>query len=163
MESSTQGAEAEANRPVGLELAERDVVASAATAFASVLPHADRAQQYTRIAQAATLGEIPPDLVLPLEAMLDVLLQPERAAREGGPAAEPVLLSVYRRTPRGARLAAAAREVNEALRVLRGQTLASLRLDSRPGRHTLSLETDRCRLVLRLDSAGARVESLEVG
>ena len=163
MESSSQGAEAEAYRPVGLELAERDVVASVATAFASLLPHSDRAQQYTRIAEAANLGEIPADLILPLEAMLDVLLQPERAAREGGPAAEQVLLSVYRRTPRGAGLAAAAREVNEALRVLRGQRLAAFRVESRPGRHTVSLETDSCRFVLRLDSAGPRLESLEVG
>ena len=139
------------------------MVASAAAAFAGVLPQSEHAQQYTRIAEAARLGEIPADLVLALEAMLDVLLQPERAAREGGPAAEQVLLNVYRRTPRGARQAAAAHEVNQALRVLRGQTLASLRVESGPGRHSLSLETDRCRVVLRLDSAGARVESLEVG
>jgi hypothetical protein len=150
-------------RAFGLELAEREVVASAALAFARVLPHSERAEQYTRIAEAAGLGEIPPHLVLPLEAMLDVLLQPERAAREGGPATEQVLLAVYRRTPRGASLAAAAHEVNQALRSLRGQTLTSLRVESRPGRHSLSLETDRCRLVLRLDSAGPRVESLEVG
>ena len=148
---------------VNLELAERDVVANAAIAFARVLPNPDRQQLYVRLAEAASLGEIPADLVLELEAMLDILLQPERAAREGGQAAEQVLLSVYRRTPRGACLAAAAHEVNQALRVLRGQTLASLRVESRPGRHSLSLETDRCRLVLALDSAGARVESLEVG
>jgi hypothetical protein len=146
-----------------LELAEREVVASAALAFARFLPDSERARQYTRMAEAARLGEIPSDLVLPLQAMLDVLLQPERAGREGGPAAEQVLLAVYRRTPRGASLAAAAHEVNEALRTLRGQTLVSLRVESRPGRHSLSLETDRCRLVLRLDSDGARVESLEVG
>jgi hypothetical protein len=139
------------------------VVASAATAFARALPHPERARPYTRIADAAQVGEIPPDLVPPLEAMLDVLLQPERAGREGGPGVEQILLSVYRRTPRGAHLAAAAHEVNQALRVLRGQTLSSLRVESRPGQHTLSLETDRCRLVLRLDSAGPRVDSLEVG
>lgn len=159
MERSIQGPE----HPFALELAERDVVANAATAFARVLPNPDRKQQYVHLAEAASLGEIPADLVLELEAMLDVVLQPERAAREGGPAAEQLLLAVYRRTPRGARLAAAAHEVNQALRVLRGQTLASLRVESRPGRHSLSLETDRCRLTLRLDSAGARVESLEVG
>ena len=152
-----------AERGFGLDVAEREVVASAATAFARVLPNPERQQEYARIAESAKLGEIPADLVLPLETMLDVLLQPERAGREGGPAMEQVLLGVYRRTPRGASLAAAAQEVNQALRVLRGQTLASLRVESRPGRHSLALETDRCRLVLRLDSAGPRVESLEVG
>jgi hypothetical protein len=156
-------AETESDRPFGLELAERDAVAGAATAFARVLPQSERREQYTRIAEAASLGLIPADLVPALEAMLDVLLQPERAAREGGPATEQVLLGVFRRTPRGASLAAAAHEVNQALRMLRGQTLASLRVESRPGQHSLNLETDRCRVVLRLDSAGARVESLEVG
>ena len=140
------------------------MVASAATAFARMLPHTERQQQYVRIAAAAAnQGEIPADLLLALETMLDVLLQPERAVREAGPGAEQVLLGVYRRTPRGASLSAAAREVNQALRVLRGQSLVSLGVESRPGRHTLTLETDRCRVVLRLDSAGARVESLEVG
>jgi hypothetical protein len=159
LESSVQGPE----RPFALELAERDVVANAATAFARVLPSPERQQQYVHLAEAASLGEIPADLVLELEAMLDVLLQPERAAREGGPAAERVLLAVFGRTPRGARLAAAAHEVNQALRVLRGQTLVGLRVESRPGRHSLSLETDRCRVVVRLDAAGARIDSLEVG
>jgi hypothetical protein len=159
LESSIQAAE----RPFGLELAEREVVASAATAFARVLPTSDRQQQYVRLADTARLGEIPSDLVLELEAMLDVLLQPERTAREGGPATEQVLLAVYRRTPRGARLTAAAHEVNQALRVLRGHTLTTVRVDSRPGRHTLSLETDRCRLTLALDAAAPHIESLEVG
>ena len=105
-------------------------MASAAVAFARVLPNSEQAGQYRRIAEAARLGEIPPDLVRPLEAMLDVLLQPDRAAREGGPAAEHVLLAVYRRTRRGASLANAAHQVNQALRVLRGQTLTNVRVES---------------------------------
>jgi hypothetical protein len=53
--------------------------------------------------------------------------------------------------------------VNQALRTLRGQTLQDVRLSSGPSRHTLVLETDRCRLTLELDKAGARVASLEAG
>jgi hypothetical protein len=143
-----------------LDAAEREVVARAASAFARSLPNSE---QYARVADAAAEGSIPAELLFSLQMMLELLLQPERAAREGGPAAEQVLLGVYRRTPRGASLAAAAHEVNQALRTLRGQALTSLRVESRPGRHSLTIETDRCRLVLRLDSAGPRVESLEVG
>ena len=46
-------AETRTERAFGLELAERDVVASAAAAFAGVLPQSEHAQQYTRIAEAA--------------------------------------------------------------------------------------------------------------
>lgn len=141
-----------------MEVAEREVVADTATAFARVLPASDRQQHYLRIAESAAQGQIPSDLVAPLETMLDVVLQ----GREGGPGAEQALLGVFRRTPRGATLAAATHDVNEALVALRGQTLERLRVDTRPGRHSLTLETDRCRMVIRLDAAGPRVESLEV-
>ena len=63
----------------------------------------------------------------------------------------------------GRRQAAASREVNQALRTLRGQRLEDLRLTAGPAKHTLVVETDRVRLTLELDTAGARVASLETG
>ena len=65
--------------------------------------------------------------------------------------------------PRGKQQSAAAREVNRALRTLKGQKLELMRLSAGPSSHTLVLETDRCKLTLELDSAGARVASLETG
>jgi hypothetical protein len=70
---------------------------------------------------------------------------------------------VYAKTPRGRQQTVAAREVNKALRTLRGQTLADVRITASPSKHTLTVETDRVRLTVELDSAGARVASLETG
>ena len=74
-----------------------------------------------------------------------------------------MLQTVFAKTPRGRQQSAASREVNTALRALRGQKLEEVRITAGPSGHTLVLETDRCRLTLELDSAGARVGSLETG
>ena len=91
----------------------------------------------------------------PLELMLDLLLQ--KAPTDS----EPVLQSIFQRTPRGQALSSAARDVNAALRALRGQRLEHLRVSASPGRSSLVLETDRVRLTLAVDNAGPRVESVE--
>jgi hypothetical protein len=49
------------------------------------------------------------------------------------------------------------------LRTLKGQKLEVLHVSAGPSGHTLVLETDRVKLTLELDSAGARVASLETG
>ena len=142
-----------------LDEAERDVLRAAAASLARAVPRPEHA----RLAEAAARGEIPDDLLAPLEAMLDVLLQPDRAARTGGPMAEQVLRGIFRRTPRGARIAATAREVSQALLALRGQTIENLRVESAPGQHTLLIETDRCSVVLRLEPSGPRLDRLDLG
>ena len=100
---------------------------------------------------------MPAELLPALETMLELALQ------RGGPTARQTLLSVFGKTPRGRALSAAARDVNRALQTLEGQTLQSVRVTSGPGSHSLSIETDRCRLTLDLDSGGARITSLEAG
>ena len=47
--------------------------------------------------------------------------------------------------------------------MLRDQTVEKLTVMSGPGRHTLVVSTDRCRLTLKFDPAGVRIENLEVG
>ena len=91
-----------------------------------------------------------------VEALLDLVLQ------RGRPLAEPVLLGIFGRTPRGQSLASATHDVNRALRSLKGQPLEAIRLSSTPGRYALTLETDRARLTLVMDQAGPRIESLEL-
>ena len=81
----------------------------------------------------------------------------ELVFEKGQPSNRAVLQSVYGKTPRGRQQTRAAREVNQALQALRGQRLENVRLTAGPGRHTLVVETDRVRLTLELDSAGARV------
>jgi hypothetical protein len=89
--------------------------------------------------------------------MLELLFE------KGRPSNRAVLQAIFAKTPRGRQQSAAARDVNEALRTLKGQQIEELRLAAGPSRHTLVVETDRCRLTLELDAAGARVVSLEAG
>ncbi len=113
--------------------------------------------RYLRLASAAAAGAVPADLVPALETMLELLFE------KGRPSNRAVLQTVFARTPRGRQQSAAAREVNQALRSLRGQKLDQIRLTAGPSRHTLTIETEACRLTLELDAAGARVGSLEIG
>jgi hypothetical protein len=135
--------------------AERDILSHRVRAFAEALTDAGARDRYERLAAAAANGSIPSDLIGPLELVLDLLLQ--KAPTDS----EPVLLGVFKRTPRGVALASNAREVNEALRTLRGQRLEHLRVSASPGRSSLVLETDRVRITLAVDNAGPRVESVE--
>jgi hypothetical protein len=141
-----------------LEPAEAEVLAQEAAAFAGALTDSAASDRYARLASAAAEnGEVPDELVGALEAMLELVFE------KGRPTNRAVLQAVYRRTPRGRQQLEASREVNAALRTLRGQRLEDLRISAGPRRHTLVVETDRCRLTLELDSAGARVASLETG
>ena len=135
--------------------AEAEVLATDAAAFARAIPDPSARARFEQLASAATRGEVPGELVPPLEAMLELLFD------KGRPSNRAVLQAIFAKTPRGRQQSLAAREVNKALRTLRGQRLENLRLTAGPSRHTLVLETDRCKLTLELDSAGARVASLE--
>jgi hypothetical protein len=141
-----------------LRPAEAEVLALDARAFAAAIGDPATRERYLRLAAAAVdEGSIPEPLVAPLETMLELLFE------KGRPSNRAVLQALYARTPRGQQQSAAAREVNKALRTLRGQKLEDVRLTAGPSQHTLVLETDRVRLTLELDRAGARVASLETG
>ncbi len=140
-----------------LEPAEADVLAIDAAAFARALADPLAQARYLRLAEAAASGELPEELVPAVETMLELLFD------KGRPSNRAVLQAIFAKTPRGRQQSSAAREVNKALRALRGQRVENLRVTAGPSRHTLMLETDRCKLTLELDSAGARVTSLETG
>jgi hypothetical protein len=142
---------------VKLEAAEADVLAVEAASFSQALSDPAAQARFSRLAEAALSGEVPEDLVPALEAMLELIFD------KGRPSNRAVLQAIFGKTPRGRQQSLAAREVNTALRSLRGQLLEDLRISAAPSRHTLVIQTDRCRLTLELDSAGARVASLETG
>ena len=155
--ASANASPASAVADLVLEAAEAEVVSADAANFAGAMRDANAQARYLRLAAAAAAGAVPSDLVPALEAMLELLFE------KGRPSNRAVLQAVFSKTPRGSQQSAAAREVNTALRALRGQSLEEVRLTAGPSRHTLVIETDRCRLTLELDSAGARVGSLETG
>lgn len=141
-----------------LEGSEAEVVALEAAAFARALPDAAARARYERLAESASSGSVPDDLVNPLQTMLELVFD------TGRPMNRNVLQAVYARTQRGKEQSAATREVNRALQSLRGQTIAELRVAANgPSQHTLTIETERVRLQLEFDRHGARITSLEGG
>jgi hypothetical protein len=142
---------------VRLEPAEADVLAADAAAFAEGLSDPTVAARYLRLAAAASEGAVPDELVPALETMLELVFE------KGKPSNRAVLQSLFGKTPRGKQRSAAARDVNRALKTLHGQTLEQVRLSAGPSGQSLVIETDKVRLTLELDSAGARVTSLETG
>jgi len=140
-----------------LDGAEAEVLAVDAAAFARALSDPTARARYERLASAAASGAVPDELVPALETMLELLFE------KGRPSNRAVLQAVFARTPLGRQQSSAAREVNQALQTLRGHTLQEVRLSAGPNRHTLVVETDRCRVTLEFDKAGARVTSLEAG
>lgn len=120
------------------------------------MPSPEGRARYESLAEAALSSVVPDELVPSLEALLDLALQKR-------PLAEPVLSGVFQRTPRGQALAAATREVNGALRSLKGQSVQQLRLTAGPRRYALTIETEHLRLSMVLDEAGPRIESVEMG
>jgi hypothetical protein len=90
--------------------------------------------------------------------MLDILFDSGRVSSRA------VLQSVFGRTPRGRAQSAAARDVNRALETLRGQTIVNLRLSSAaPSQHSLTIETDRCRLAMEFSRGSVTISNLELG
>ncbi|MFN8525488.1 MAG: hypothetical protein U0821_20505 [Chloroflexota bacterium] len=148
-----------------LELTElqREVLLQEVPAFAATLRDPSSRERYLGLAEAVASGTVPPLMIFSLEAMLELLLQTRRVRQYHGIEAEQALTELFYRTGRGAGLREAAREVNTALTALRGQTFERVTVTSGPGRHTILIETDRARLSLKIDGAGAEVDKIEVG
>ena len=146
-----------------LSSAEREVLAEEVDVFARTLKDPDTRERYAQLGAAVQQGTVPLHLVGFLETMLELVLQTQRVRRQHGPDAEQALLRLFHRTPRGAALAQAAREVNAALEALHGHSLESLTFTPTPRGHNLVVDTQHCSLTLAIDRAGVRVERMETG
>jgi hypothetical protein len=70
---------------------------------------------------------------------------------------------LFRQTPQGKAFRVSADEANQALTGLRDQILRAIEFTPNgPGNLTLSIETDRCRAQLIIDSSGVRVQGVEL-
>lgn len=108
-------------------------------------------------------GAVAPDHVNQLENFLEMGLHTGRFRARFGALGEEALVRLFHQTPGGATIAAAVGEVNRALAALDGQTIEHLELAAHgPDSYALSVETDRCRLTLRLESTGVRISDLEL-
>lgn len=151
--------------PAALRLGptEQAVLQEEVLAFANALRDEEARERYLALHAAVLTGEIPPELTRALATMLELVLQTQRLRRLHGLEAERALTELYYQTERGAALRASVRETTQALAALEGQRIERLSLLPGPGRFTFVITTDRCRVTLRLDQAGARIENVEVG
>lgn len=119
---------------------------------------------YGELLSAVDQGEIPEDLMPPLETVLEIGLQSGRVRKVHLAPGETAARRLYARTPKGKALTSATESVNEALRALKGHTLEEIQITQPvPGTFSLLLETEHGKLQLRLDREGVRLQSLEVG
>jgi len=119
---------------------------------------------FGELLSATDAGEIPEDLMAPLESLLELGLESGRIRKVHLAHGEMAARRVYARTPKGRSTSGAAADVNEALRALVGHTIEEVSVTQpTPGSFALVLATDHGRLLLRLDRAGVRLQSLEVG
>ncbi|MEZ5098230.1 MAG: hypothetical protein R3C15_00115 [Thermoleophilia bacterium] len=98
-----------------------------------------------------------------LEELLELGLSTGRLRALYGPEGEAAALSTFRRLPRGAELAAGAREVTEALAALEGGTIEGISVTSGgPGAYVVAFAASGREVSVRLDRQGARIHSIGV-
>ena len=99
-----------------------------------------------------------------LEQLLALGIETGRFEKVHGRAAETLARTLYGRTPAGRARAEQAAAVSLALEGLRGAVLESVAFAADgPGGYRLTLETDRGEVLVRIDRAGVRVESIGIG
>jgi hypothetical protein len=155
--------ESGAEAGLALQPAEQEILLQDVPAFARTLKDPASRERYGALSEAVETGLVPPSLLPALEAMLELALQTKAIRRRHGPDAERALSDLFFRTGRGAAQRQAARDVTRALEALTGQTIEKISVSAAPGRHTISINTDRAHLTLSVDSGGVQVDRVEVG
>ena len=108
-------------------------------------------------------GEVDGESADALEELFELGLATGRLRALYGPGGEQAALLAFRKLPRGAELAAGAREVTEALQALEGKRIDSVSLSNvGPGAYVLSLGADGLDLSIRVDRQGARIHSVGI-
>jgi hypothetical protein len=156
-------AEIRADAALELQPAEQEILLQDVPAFARTLKDPASRERYTALAEAVESGVVPTELHRSLEAMLELALQTKAVRRRHGPDAEKTLTDLFFRTGRGTAQREAARDVTRALSALTGQTIEKISVSAGPGRHTISISTDRAHLTLSVDNGGVQVDRVEVG
>ncbi len=152
------------NPPLTLDDLQRQVLLQQIALFAQANPDPQAQQEYRSLADAVARMEIPAAMVPRLSAILEISLGGDRIRRTSGPGAHLALMALFQKTPRGKALSGEVSALNAALAQLKNQPLTEIAAAQRgPGTYTLTLATPACRMVIRFEPGGVRVESLEVG
>ena len=150
--------------PLTLDDLQRQALLQQIAAFAQANPDPQSQQDYQALAEAASRLQVPAQLLPRLSAILEISLGGDRIRRTSGPGAHLALMALFQKTPRGKVLAAEVSALNAALAQLKDHQLTEISAAQRgPGTYTLTLGTPACRMVIRFERDGVRIESLDVG
>jgi len=121
------------------------------------------ATRYAALLADVEAGSVRSEHLTELENFLEMGLHTGRFRARFGALGEEALIRIYHQTPRGATVAGSITEVNRALGALAGQTIEEVNLTAHgPDAYALSIETDACRLTLRIESTGVRIGDVEL-
>ena len=141
----------------------REVALAEAQAVLAMVQDEDRRDRLAALVADVDEGEVEGASADALEELLELGLATGRVRALYGPDGEQAALLAFRKLPRGAELAAGAREVNEALQALEGKRIDSVSLANvGPGAYVLSLAADGLDLSIRVDRQGARIHSVGI-
>jgi len=150
--------------PLTLDDLQRQVLLQQIVLFAQANPDPQAQQDYQALGEAVARMEIPAAMLPRLSAILEIALSGDRIRRTSGPGAHLALMALFQKTPRGRALAAEVSALNSALAQIKNQQLTEVTAAQRePGTYTLTLGTPGCRIVIRFEPRGVRVESLDIG
>lgn len=150
--------------PLSLDDLQRQVLLQQIALFSQANPDPQTQQDYQALADAVSHLQVPAALLPRLSPILEISLAGDRIRRTSGPGAHLALMALFQKTPRGKALAAEISALNAALAQLKNQQLIEISAGQRgPGTYTLTLGTPACRMVIRFESGGVRIESLDVG
>jgi hypothetical protein len=143
---------------------EQELLGEEIATLAGLLRNQETRARYLELSDAIREGDVPDDLLGHLGNVLELGLQSGRLRKLYGADGELALSRVFQRTPAGAELNDAARDVTAALAGLQGQIIEKINVSALgPGSYGLTIDTDRCQITLRLDRASARVENVAIG
>jgi len=141
----------------------REVALAEAQAVLAMVHDETRRDRLAALVADVDEGEVDGESADALEELLELGLATGRLRALYGPGGEQAALLAFRKLPRGAELAAAAREVTEALQALEGRRIDSVSLSNvGPGAYVLSLGADGLDLSIRVDRQGARIHSVGI-
>lgn len=150
--------------PLTIDDLQRQVLLQQIALFAQANPDPHAQQDYEALVDAVSSLQVPASLLPRLTAILEISLSGDRIRRTSGPGAHLALMALFQKTPRGKALAAEVATLNAALAQLKDQQLTEISTAQRgPGIYTLTLGTPSGRIVIRFESGGVRIESLDVG
>ena len=141
----------------------REVALAEAQAVLAMVQDEGRRDRLAALVADVDEGEVGGASADALEELLELGLATGRLRALYGPGGEQAALLAFRKLPRGAELAAGAREVTEALQALEGKRIDSVSLANvGPGAYVLSLGADGLDLSIRVDRQGARIHSVGI-